>query len=73
MDKGKNCKRLLQRHVIVYEETFLSEIKNIDSSFSKLVYNYHSAYQKREIDPSMKREKDVFDTRVKYLFKKGSF
>ena len=59
LDKGKNCKRLLQRHVIFYEETFSSKIKNIDSSFSKLVYSFHSTYQEREIEPSMKREKTM--------------
>ena len=52
-DKGKNCKRLLHRHMIFYGETFSSEIKNIDSRFSKRVYNFHSAYQEREIEPSM--------------------
>ena len=64
-DKGKNCKRLLQRHVVFYEENFSSKIKNIDSSFSKLVYNFHSAYQEREIRPSMKREKSSDPMRVK--------
>ena len=59
VDEGKKCKRLLQRHVILYQETFSSEIKNIESSFRKLVYNFQSAYQKREIDPSMKREKKL--------------
>ena len=57
LDQGKNCKRLLQRHLIFYEETFSSEIKNIDSSFSTLLYSFHSAYQEREIVTSMKREK----------------
>ena len=65
LDKGKNCKRLLQRHVIFYEETFSSKIKNIDSSFSKLVYSFHSTYQEREIEPSMKREKSYDYRRVK--------
>ena len=65
LDKGKNCKRLLQRHVIFYEETFSSKIKNIDSSFSKLVYNFNSVYQEREIRPSMKRKKSSDPMRVK--------
>ena len=64
-DKGKNCKPLLQKHVIFYEETFSSKIKNIDSSFSKLVYSFHSTYQEREIEPSMKREKSYDYRRVK--------
>ena len=41
--RREKCKPLLQRHVIFYEETFLSEIKNIDSSFIKLIYSFHSA------------------------------
>ena len=67
LDKRKNCKRLLQWHMIFYEETFSSKIKNIDSSFSKLVYSFHSTYQEREIEPSMKREKSYDYRRVKSL------
>ena len=50
--------------MIFYEENFSSKIKNIDSSFIKLVYSFHSAYQEREIGSSMKREKSVDDMRV---------
>ena len=56
---------VLQRHVIFYEETFLSKIKNVDSGFVKLAYNFDSAYQEREIKPSMKREKSSDPKRVK--------
>ena len=52
------------RHVIFYEENFSSKIKNIDFSLRKLVYNFHSAYQDREIGPSMKREKSSDPKRV---------
>ncbi len=69
--KGKNCKRLLQPHVISYEETFSPEIKNIDSYFMKLVYSFHSAYQEREIGPSMKKEKRVDAIRINACFLKS--
>ena len=70
-DKGKNCKRLLQRHVIFYEENFSPELKNIDSSFIKLVYSFHSSYQERATEPSMKRENSVDDMRVKEKLRLG--
>ena len=58
--------------MIFYEETFSFEIKNMDSSFPKLVYSFHSAYQEREIDPSMKREKSVDYRRVKIVIGLGT-
>ena len=51
--------------MIFYEENFSSEIKIIDSSFSKLVYSFHSGYQEIEVGPSMEREKSSDQKRVK--------
>ena len=61
--------------MIFYEENFSSKIKIIDSSFIELVYSFHSAYQEREIGPSMKTDKSVDDMRVKtaYFKQQGQY
>ena len=75
MNKGKKCKPLLRRHVIFYEESFLSKIENIDSSFSeKTFFPFHTWLDFLSLISGMETLNNFDKTRVDILnFRQESF